>query len=81
MSRYRRIAEPLRRPLAAVTFLSGVYMIVEAICLDRGVDAYMIAVPVIGGSVVSWWVPSGRRAHPPSESTLQWARKHRREGG
>jgi hypothetical protein len=77
MSSYRRAVERLRRPLAVLTFLLGVFLLVETICLDRGAPAYMAAVPVMVGSVVSWLVPSGRRVHPPSESTLQWARRRR----
>jgi hypothetical protein len=79
MARYRQITERLRRPLAAVGLLLGVGLLAEAIWLDSGTTAYMLVVPVIAGSVVSWLVPSGRRVHPPSESTLQWARKQRRE--
>jgi hypothetical protein len=78
MARSRRITERLRRPLAAIGFLLGLGLLAEAILLDRGAGAYVPLVPVIGGSVVSWVVPSGRRAHPPSESTLQWARKQRK---
>jgi hypothetical protein len=79
MARYRQITERLRRPLAAVGLLLGVGLLAEAIWLNRGTTAYMLVVPVIAGSMVSWLVPSGRRVHPPSESTLQWARKQRRE--
>lgn len=78
MTRYRRISERLRRPFAAVAFMLGLCLLAEAIWVGRGAGAYLVAVPVIAGSVVSWLVPSGRRAHSPSESTLQWARKQRR---
>ena len=78
MTRYRRINERLRRPLAAITFLLGAFLLVEAIWVERGGQAYFFAVAVLVSSVVSWLVPSGRRLHPPSESTLQWARKRRR---
>jgi hypothetical protein len=43
MTRNRRIAERLRRPLAAIAFLFGVYFLAEAIWLDRGGQAYMYA--------------------------------------
>jgi hypothetical protein len=81
MTRYRRIIELLRRPLAVLGLLAGLFILVEAILVGRGAHAYMVAVPLIGGSLVDWYVPSGRRAHPPSESTLQWARKQRRGQG
>lgn len=75
MSRYRRITQRLRLPLAAVTFLFGVFILAEAIWVERGAQAYAYAVVVLVGSVVSLLLPSGRRLHPPSESTLQWARR------
>jgi hypothetical protein len=78
MARYRRITERLRRPFAVVAFIFGIFLLVEAVWLDRGAGAYTFVVTVIAGSVVSWLVPSGRQVHPPSESTLQWARKQRR---
>jgi hypothetical protein len=74
---YYRVVERLRRPLAAIGFLLGIGLLGEAIWLDRGAGAYLPVVSMIGGSVVLWLVPSGRRVHPPSESTLQWARKQR----
>jgi hypothetical protein len=77
VSRYRRIAERLRRPLAAVFFLFGLYALLEAICLGRGGQADMSAGTVLAASVVVWLVPFARRTHPPSESTLQWARRRR----
>jgi hypothetical protein len=79
LTRYRRTVERARRPLAAACFLLGLALLAQAIWFDRSATAYMTAVPILGGAVVSWLVPSGRRAHPPSESTLQWARKQRRE--
>jgi hypothetical protein len=79
MQRYNRLAERLRRPLAAVAFLLGVFFLAEAIWLGRGGQAYMSAAGLILGSIVWWLVPSGLRKHPSSESTLQWARKRRRE--
>jgi hypothetical protein len=78
MTRYRQIAERLRRRLAAIGFLLGLGLLAEAIWLDRGAGAYLPVASVIAGSVVAWLVPWGRRAHPPSESTLQWARRQRR---
>jgi hypothetical protein len=78
MTRYRRITERLRRPLAAIGFLLGVCLLVEAIWLDRGDGAYLPIASVIAGSLVAWLVPWGRPAHPASESTLQWARGQRR---
>lgn len=77
MSSYRRLNERLRRPLAAVFFLLGVYALAEAIWVGRGGQAYIYAVTLLVGSVVSWLVPSGRRLHPPSESTLQLLRRRR----
>jgi hypothetical protein len=77
MSRYHRITERLRRPLAAVAFLIGVFLLAEAIWVERGGQAYAYAVAVLVGAVVSWLVPSGRKLHPPSESTLRWARRRR----
>lgn len=77
MTRYLRIAERLRRPLAALAFGLGVLLLAEALRLDRGLRAYVLAVCLLAGSLVWWLVPFGRRLHPPSESTLQWAR-HRR---
>jgi hypothetical protein len=78
MVRYRQITERLRRPLAALGFLLGIGLLAEAIWLDRGAGAFLPVVSVIGGSVLTWLVPSGRRVHPPSESTLQWARRQRK---
>jgi hypothetical protein len=78
MARYRRISERLRRPLAALGFLLGIGLFAEAIWLDRGASAFVPVVSVIAGSVITWLVPSGRPVHPPSESTLQWARKQRK---
>jgi hypothetical protein len=78
MTRYRRISERLRRPLAAIAFLFGVFLLAEAIWLGRGGQAYIYPVSLLAGSVVWWLVPSGRKLHSPSESTLQWARKQRR---
>jgi hypothetical protein len=78
MGCYRQTIERLRRPLAAICWLVGFGLLTEAIWLDRGPTAYMTAVPVLGGAALSWLVPSGRRVHPPNESTLQWARKQRR---
>jgi hypothetical protein len=78
MTSYRRITERLRRPLAAIAFLLGVFLLAEAIWLGRGGQAYISAVSLLVGSVVWWLVPSGGKLHPPSESTLQWARKQRR---
>jgi hypothetical protein len=79
MSRYRRLTERLRRPLAAVAFLIGVFILAEAIWVERGGQAYAYAyaIAVLVGSVVSMFAPSGRKLHPPSESTLQWARRRR----
>jgi hypothetical protein len=77
MSRYRRIAERLRRSLATVLFLIGAFVLAEAIWLGRGGQAYTYASAVLVGSVFSILVPSGRRTHPPSESTLQWLRRRR----
>jgi hypothetical protein len=77
LSRYRQISERLRRPLAAIAFLFGVFLLVEAIWLGRGGQAYVYAVSLLVGSIVSMLLPSGRKLHPPSESTLQWARKRR----
>jgi hypothetical protein len=79
MARYRRISERLRCPLAAVAFIVGVALLTEALWLGRGGAAYLTRVTVLVGSVVSWLMPFGRRVHPPSESTLQWACKQRRE--
>jgi hypothetical protein len=78
MTPYKRIRERVRRPVAAVCFLLGTALLAEAIWLERGVMAYMVIVPILVGSCVAWLVPSGG-SHPPSESTLQWARKQRRE--
>ncbi|HXP36786.1 MAG TPA: hypothetical protein VN817_03380 [Solirubrobacteraceae bacterium] len=80
MTRYRRITERLRRPLAAIGFLLGVWLLVEAIWLDRGDGAYLTVASLVAGSLVAWLVPWGGRAHPPSESTLQWARRQRGRG-
>lgn len=76
---YRRIRHRLRRPFAAAAFLIGAALLAEAIWLDRGTMAYMTTVPILVGAVVTWLTPPGRPAHPPNESTLQWARKRRRE--
>lgn len=77
MKRYRQAMERIRRPVAAICFLLGIALLTEAIWLDRGAAAYLATVPVLVGALVSWLVPFGRRNHPPSESTLQWARKQR----
>jgi hypothetical protein len=61
MTSYRCISERLRRPLAAVAFLIGVFILAEAIWVERGLTAYMYAVSLLVGSVVSWLVPSGTR--------------------
>jgi hypothetical protein len=81
MTRYRRIAEHLRRPVAAIGFLIGLGLLAEALWLGRGGHAYLLVLLVVGGSVVNWLVPSGRRVHSPSESTLRWAHRQRRERG
>jgi len=77
MARYRRITERLRRPFAAIAFLLGIFLLAEAIWLGRGGQAYIYPVSLLVGSVVWWLVPSGRRLHLPSESTLQWVRRRR----
>lgn len=81
MERYRRIRDRLRRPYAAAFFAVavGVFLLVEAIWLGRGGAAYFTIVAILVGAVVQWLVPAGRKLHPPSESTLQWARKQRRK--
>lgn len=77
MTRYRRLSERLRRPIAAIAFLLGFFLLAEAIWIERGGQAYVYAVSLLVGSIGSMLLPSGRRLHPPSESTLQWARKRR----
>jgi hypothetical protein len=79
-SRYRHLAERLRRPLEAVFVLAGVFLLAEAIWVDRGAQAVIYAVALLVGSLVSAILPDrDRPLHPPSESTLQWAKRRRRE--
>jgi hypothetical protein len=79
MTRYRRIAERLRRPLEAAFLLVGVFLLAEAIWVNRGAQAYVLSAVLLISSLVSLILPPGRRPlHPPSESTVQWLRRRRR---
>jgi hypothetical protein len=49
MTRYRHITEHLRRPLAAIAFLLGVFLLAEAIWVGRGGQAFTYAVAVLQG--------------------------------
>jgi hypothetical protein len=75
---YRQTIERLRRPLAVVLLLLAVLLLVRSILDHRGVDAYAYVAWVLLFAGINWFVPArGGPAHPPSESTFQWARKQR----
>jgi hypothetical protein len=81
MTRYRRTIERLRRPLAVVMLMLAALLLARAILDHRGVGAYAYVGWVLLFAAINWFIPArGSRLHPPDESTLNWARKRRRDG-
>jgi hypothetical protein len=58
--------------------VTGLVLLALAIVDGDGATAFTAVFAVIG-ALLAWLEPEGKPRHPPTESTIQWIRKSRRE--